>query len=167
MNTCAHITIRELGIEDIDLLLAWRMEVLASVFADDDSWDAAQLREENRRYYEHALGTTHHAFIASIDGVDVGCGAICLHDEMPSPDNRSGSCAYIMNVYTRQEARGKGVASAVMARLVEEARRMGAEKIYLEASDMATPLYASLGFAPMEGMMRLDDYGKRDDEEQS
>lgn len=165
MSERSHIAIRELGVEDIELLLQWRMEVLGCVFADVDGWDAAQLREENLRYYEQALGTTHHAFIAALDGTDVGCGAICLHDEMPSPDNVSGTCAYIMNVYTREQARGQGVATAIMDRLIGEARSRGAEKIYLEASAAGTPLYASLGFEPIEGMMRLAD--TTDDEEQS
>lgn len=163
MSADSRISIRELGPEDMEILLQWRMEVLATVFADVNGWDAAQLREENRRYYERTLGTTHRAFIAALDGEDVGCGAICLHDEMPSPDNVRGSCAYIMNVYTRAHARSHGIATAIMHHLIEEARHAGAGKIYLEASNVAVPLYASLGFEPIEGMMHLvadDECGK-------
>lgn len=155
MNGEHDITVRELGLGDIDYLLRWRMEVLETVFAEDGPWDADALLEANRRYYEHALGTTHHAFVAALDGVDVGCGGICLQDEMPSPDNPSGRCAYLMNIYTREVARGNHVGTAMVMALVDKARRCGAGKVYLEATDMGAPLYAHLGFAPMDGMMKL------------
>lgn len=149
------VEIRELTLSDLELALAWRMEVLDTVFADDRPWDAGALRAANRDYYERHLGRDHIACLASLGGEAVGCGAICLQEEMPSPDNPSGRCAYLMNIYTRPAARGHGVAEQVVKWLIAAAQARDAEKIYLEATAMAAPLYAALGFAPMEGMMKL------------
>lgn len=149
------VEVRELEHADLEEALAWRMEVLDCVFAEDEPWDEEAQREVNRRYYEHALGRTHCAFIASVNGEDAGCGALCLQEEMPSPDNPSGRNAYLMNVYTRPAFRGHGVGEAVVSRLIAAARKAGAGKIYLEATAMGEPLYTSLGFVPIEGMMKL------------
>lgn len=149
------VAVRELAPADLEEALAWRMEVLGCVFAEDEPWDAEAQRTANQRYYEHTLGRTHRAFIASVNGEDAGCGALCLQEEMPSPDNPSGKNAYLMNVYTRPAFRSHGVGEAVVSRLIVAAREVGAGKIYLEATAMGEPLYASLGFVPIEGMMKL------------
>lgn len=150
-----RIALRELDRSRIDELLAWRMEVLDAVFADDGPWDRDALREENLRYYERSVGIDHVAVVASVDGEDAGCGALCLQKEMPSPDNPSGRCAYLMNVYTRPAFRHRGVGAAVVSWLVAWARERGVGKVYLEATEAGAPLYRQLGFRPMEGMMKL------------
>lgn len=150
-----QVAIRELGISDLDLLMRWRMEVLDSVFEDEKPWDSETLEAANRDYYEDHLGKDHVACIASVEGVDAACAAICLQVEMPSPDNPSGKCAYVMNVYTKPEFRHQGIASELLQYLIERAKGQGADKIYLEASDMSIPLYEGLGFRPMDGMMKL------------
>lgn len=141
------IRIREVGSTDIEHLLDLRMEVLAAVFADD-SWDAGQLRAENRIYYESHLGMDHVACIATIEGIEAGCGAICLQSEMPSPDNPSGKCAYLMNVYTRPAFRHRGVGKAAVTWLIGQAHERGAGKICLEATEAGHPFTSIWVFGP-------------------
>jgi ribosomal protein S18 acetylase RimI-like enzyme len=54
--------------------------------------------------------------------------------------------AYILNVYTRPEARRMGLARALMDRLVEAARAAGARRVWLRASADGRLLYESMGF---------------------
>lgn len=140
---------------DLDDLLRWRAEVVEHVFGGAPG---AELMEANRGYYgRHVAGGSHLAFLALVDGKEAGCGSLCLSEELPSPDNPSGRCAYLMNIYVRRPFRRHGVAHAVVERLVEEARARGCGKIYLEATPDGRPVYASLGFRDMEGMMKLQD----------
>jgi ribosomal protein S18 acetylase RimI-like enzyme len=74
---------------------------------------------------------------------------------MPSPDNLKGRCAYLMNVYVREEFRRKGIARKLCTKLIEIAKNRHVEKVYLESSDMGKPLYKSLGFKDMCGYMKL------------
>ena len=76
---------------------------------------------------------------------------------MPSPDNPSGRCAYLMNIYVRPRFRRRGIGAAIVRRLVAEARNRGIEKTYLETSGSGRNLYRSLGFAEMPDMMILGD----------
>ncbi|SFG58402.1 Ribosomal protein S18 acetylase RimI [Lachnospiraceae bacterium C7] len=154
------ITIREFNIDDLELLLSLRMEVLSNVFSSerkeisDKEWN--DIREENEKYYVEELEKDGHiACGIYVSGEVVGCGGVCLYKEMPSPDNRSGKCAYLMNIYVRKAYRRQGFAKKICNYLVNKAKSLGADKIYLESSDMAVGLYKSLGFASMNGYMKL------------
>ena len=62
-----------------------------------------------------------------------------------------GAVAQIEDVATHAEHRGKGLARAVVLRCLAEARRAGAELVWLVADDKDWPkeLYARLGFDPL------------------
>ena len=75
---------------------------------------------------------------------------------MPSPDNPSGGCAYLMNIYTRPELRGHGAGRGIVEWLIAQARQRGITKIFLETSVSGRPLYEEMGFSTMNGYMQLD-----------
>ncbi|MCM1037239.1 MAG: GNAT family N-acetyltransferase [Bacteroides sp.] len=142
-------------IKAIPTLMYWRGEVLEHVFGQKPD---KRLLVANRRYYTaHIADASHVAFVATLDGKDAGCGAICLSEELPSPDNPSGRCAYLMNIYVREGFRGMGIAHRIVTRLVDEARSRGCDKIYLESTRDGRHVYESLGFRDMPDMMKYQD----------
>jgi len=144
------VTVRE--ITALPTLMHWRREVIENVFGEVPS---KRLLAANRRYYrEHIPDGSHVAVVAEADGADAGCGAICLSDELSSPDNPSGHCAYLMNIYVRKEFRGRGIGHEIVRRLVEKARTLGCDKIYLETTDEARSLYKGIGFKELPGFMK-------------
>ncbi len=156
-----NIAIKELTASDMDLLLSLRMEVLANVFSSekekfsDTEWE--ELKDNNEKYYiEELVQGGHIACVLYVSGELAGCGGVCLYREMPSPDNLSGRCAYLMNIYVREVYRRKGLASEICRFLIGRAKDEGAEKIYLESSDMSVSLYRSLGFKDMNGYLKLN-----------
>lgn len=148
-----NVTIRE--ITAIPTLMHWRKEVIENVFGVVPS---KRLLVANRQYYlKHIADGSHIAVVADVDGEDAGCGAICLSEELPSPDNPSGRCAYLMNIYVRDEFRLHGVGHFIVRWLVEKARELGCDKIYLETTDGARSLYKSVGFKELPGIMKYAD----------
>ena len=142
-------------VKDIDTLMDWRKEVIRNVFGVESG---ASLLAANRHYYlEHIADGTHIAVTATFDGEECGCGAICLTEELPSPDNPSGKCAYLMNIYVREAFRRHGIAHKIVAWLVDEAKKHGCGKIYLETTADGKPVYRSLGFRDMTDMMKYYD----------
>lgn len=142
-------------VSDINDLIAWRAEVISNVFNEPAS---ESLLDANRRYYQqHLSDATHIAFIAETDGEDCGCGAVCFTDELPSPDNPSGRCAYLMNIYVREAFRNKGIAHCIVSRLIDEANNRKCGKIYLETTEEGKAVYKSLGFKDMPDMMKYYD----------
>lgn len=155
-----NIIIKQAQIEELDTILEMRMEVLADVFKQDykkmTSKEWIQLREENRRYYMRELPSGGHvACFAYIDNKIIGCGGVCLYSEMPSPDNRNGKCAYLMNVYVRPAYRGLGIGKKIVEWLINVSKQEGAGKIYLESSNSAKVMYKEIGFCDMKDYMKL------------
>ncbi len=54
--------------------------------------------------------------------------------------------AYLANVYTLPEYRGRGIATRLIKEGVSELKGRGIGRILLHSSDMAKPLYEKLGF---------------------
>jgi GNAT superfamily N-acetyltransferase len=126
--------------------------MLADLFHHEASAEAtrlvvpAKLREANERWmYEH-FGRDFVAWMADLDGRPVATAGLLWFAHPPGPINPGGLEAYILNVYTRPEARRMGLARALMERLVHEARAAGVRRIWLRASAEGRPLYESIGF---------------------
>jgi len=156
----AGVSIRQAGVSEMDCLMRWRMEVLHVVFGIPDEEPMTALYAENEAYYRRALADgSHIACFAEQNGVIIGCGGICLYSEMPSPDNPSGRCAYLMNIYTREAFRSAGVGRKTVAWLIGKAREQEITKIYLESTDGARSMYEGLGFVPIGNYLKLGDGG--------
>lgn len=141
-------------ITDITTLMRWRIEVIRNVFATEPD---RMLVKQNEDYYQrHMADASHIALVAAVNGEDAGCGAICLTEELPSPDNPTGRCAYLMNIYVKREFRNRGIAHAIVRRLIEIASSADCGKIYLESTEQAKNLYFTTGFADLKNMMRYD-----------
>ncbi len=145
-------------ITDLNELMRWREEVIVNVFGEKAGEDL--LRANCKYYKKHIADNTHLAIIAKCEGEESGCGSICLSDELPSPDNTSGKCAYLMNIYVREAYRKHGIAHHIVSHLIEEAKKRGCKKIYLETTEDGKPVYSSLGFKDMPDMMKYYDTEK-------
>lgn len=151
-----RVEIKQASLLELDELMAWRMEVLHEVFDIPQDADVSELRNANLEYYRRALPVGNHiACFALYGGKKVGCGGICLQEEMPSPDNPSGKCAYLMNIYVRTPFRRLHIGTSIVEWLIDEARKKGAEKIYLETSEAGRKMYLRLSFQEMNDMMIL------------
>lgn len=145
--------IRLKQIYDIDLLMQWRKEVIENVFGIIPSED---LMNTNREYYiSHIADGSHKAYLAIADDQEAGCGSICLTDELPSPDNPTGHCAYLMNIYVKEKFRQHGVGHSIVRKLIDEAKKLECGKIYLETTEDGRSLYESLGFRDLPDIMKL------------
>ena len=151
-----EITVKRAGMEDLDTLMNWRMEVLREVFAVPEQLELKELEKANRRYYQTMLETGGHiaCFACQRDKI-IGCGGICIYQDMPSPDNPTGQCAYLMNIYTRPRFRQQGVGEKIVNWLIGQSTQLGITKIYLETSDAGRQLYQRIGFSPMPNYMKL------------
>ena len=151
-------SVKKASLAELDLLMEWRMRVLAEVFSDHIEPDWETIRKNNESYYkEHLADGTHTACFAIDENTDriVGCGGICYQKEMPSPDNLTGTNGYLMNIYTVPAYRGEGIGREIVEFLIEDARLKGTEKIYLESSKAAKHMYLEMGFADMKDYMKF------------
>lgn len=148
-----EITIRQTRV--IPTLMHWRKEVIEN---ESGVIPSRALLVLNRRYYlKHTDDGTHIAIVAEADGTDAGCGAICLSEELPSPDNPSGKCARLINIYVRKEFRRQGIGHAIVSWLIEKARQSGCGNIYIESRDTTCLFFKEIGFIESHGYMKYAD----------
>lgn len=142
--------------EDIDLMMKSRLEMLKVVndLPQDYEYDEAFVKAI-REYFENGDQTT----VLAIDNAEViGCASMSYMWIMPTFSHPTGKRAHLMNVYTRDEYRRRGIARQMCEMLIEDARAKGATEISLDATTMGRPLYESLGFtATTEGMVLTKD----------
>jgi ribosomal protein S18 acetylase RimI-like enzyme len=89
------------------------------------------------------------------DGASVGTAVLLLFPRLPTPALPPAREGYLLNVYTRPAWRGRGVASALVAAAVADARALGLARIRLHATAEGQPVYAAAGFRPRTDEMEL------------
>ncbi len=67
-----------------------------------------------------------HALVAEADGKIIGLTHYLYHRSTTS----LGPVCYLQDLFTRQEARGRGVATALIRAVYDEALRAGASRVY-------------------------------------
>jgi len=110
---------------------------------DEDYERAWQALRANERV--HGLG-------ARLDGTLVGIAHYLLHAQIWSPD-----CCYLQDLFTAEDARGRGVATALIEAVAGEARTRGATRFYWltkEDNRTARALYDRV--ARWKGFLRYD-----------
>lgn len=147
---------RKAGMEDIDMLVKTRIEVLRAANGLKDETDMEFVEEQSREYYEESLQAgTHTAYLVFDEEKFAGAGGISFFRVMPTYHNPTGWKAYIMNMYTAPKYRRKGVAYHTLELLIEEAKKRNLCYLSLEATDMGRPLYERYGFVRMNDEMIL------------
>ena len=142
------------ALEQLDLLVATRVEVLRAANNLSADADMRSVEAESRAYYAEALADGSHTGYLAFDGDRVvGAGGVSYYRVMPTYHNPTGRKAYIMNLYVAPDHRRRGIATALLDLLMADIRRRGVESVSLEATAMGRPLYEKYGFVAMEHEM--------------
>lgn len=86
------------------------------------------------------------------DGAQLLGGALLLVNDL---DSRPELTPWLAGVYVKEEHRGRGIASQLVQRIVEEARLIGVPELYL-CTVHAQELYAGLGWEVVEDVEEDD-----------
>ena len=142
--------------DDIELLMSGRLEMLKVVNNLSDDYEfSEELVTYSKEYFEKGNQTTILAIDEEIDSV-IGCATLCYIEMMPTFSHPTGKRAHLMNVYTNQDYRGKGIAMRMIERLIIEARDRGVTEISLDATESGRPLYEKCGFKASDECMTLN-----------
>jgi len=95
------------------------------------------------------------SWIAEEYGIIVATSGICFYQLPPTYSNPTGKIAYITNMYTKNEYRGKGIALNLLKLVVDEAKKQGYKGVRLHASKQGKSIYERFGFTDYEGYMEI------------
>ena len=112
-------------------------EQFAAAFSTLHGLDPVKASAERERY---GRGAGRSVFVVQFDGgAPVACGSLALE----------GKLAGIFGMVTAAKRRGRGIASAIVAKLLDNARAAGAETAYLQVeadNASARRAYSKFGF---------------------
>ena len=136
-------------------LICWlnRLEFVYSFRKIDDKEEFKRLTREY--FQKHLEDHTILSFIALDNGKIVSSCILCIFQTLPTPGCLSGKAGLLLNVYTLEEYRRKGLAYNLLSRLIEEAKGFGLGKIHLDYTDDGYHLYKKLGFEELHREMVL------------
>lgn len=145
--------IRKVKLSDIDMLVDNRLEFVCSIgnIANRD-----EFRMHTREYLQkHLEYDSLLAFIATDNGKIVSSCILCIYETLPVPSCLNGKTGLLLNVYTIKSYRHQGLAYSLLTKLIDEAKRLGVEKIQLDYTDDGYPLYKKIGFEKLDREMLL------------
>lgn len=151
------ITYQRAMYKDLQALVDLRMEFLAEVNRTGTSMEDIHIVRQNFTSYlkEHMPKDEFIAWLA-FDGENiVATSGLSFYQRPPSFMIKTGKCAYIMNMYTKSEYRGLGIAKELFQHMINEAKNKGCEYINLHATELGRPVYEKFGFVLTEDEMRL------------
>ncbi len=139
--------------QDINALAALRLEYLSET---TERPLPDEIMPNTVRYLEDELNTCAlTGVVAILDERIVAVGLLSVFSVMPTARNTTGKRGYLFNFYTRPEYRRQGIATTILDKLKDEARRQGVCDLFLNAREMAIPLYEKAGFTFLQREMRV------------
>ena len=143
---------RKATIEDIPELARIRKMQLH----DEGPQPEEMMDEELETYFSEKMADgSLIQWVAEDDNRIIATGAIIFMDFPPSFTNKSGKQGYIANMYTRPGYRGKGIATEILERLIQEGKQRKITKYILYASCWGRPVYERYGFQDAGAWMEL------------
>lgn len=139
--------------QDIPVMCQIRKQQLI----DEGIDPVTNIDEELLRFYEDKLADGSLVeWMLEENGKIIATAAILFIEFPPTYTNMTGVKGYITNMYTAPEYRGKGIASQLLDKLIDEADQRGIHQIWLRASSLGKSVYKRFGFAETDGYMELN-----------
>ena len=147
---------RKASINDLEFMANIRINVLKIANKLEEDTDMSNVFNETLKYYSKYLNDNNNITYLGFDNdAFIACGSICFFDIMPTYNNQSEKKAYIMNMYTNENYRRKGIGLKILDLLIKDAKGKGIEQIQLEATEMGKYLYEKYGFVVLLNEMEL------------
>ncbi len=145
--------LRKATLEDLEQLLMLRMALIRSANGLMENEDLSMLYQSNYQYIQDELNKGIFIWVVEEQGEIVGTIGLNLFQKPPTYTNPSGREAYIMNVYVKEEYRGRGYGTQLVRTVLNYCEERGYEKVDIVATKEGKPLYLKLGFKEKERVM--------------
>lgn len=153
MNLPDGFAIRRASEEEIDTLVAQRRFMFRDMgYSDDAAMNS--MAEKCKPWLLRKMQSGEYLAWLAIDSAGtVAAGAgLWLMDWIPHMIGKNTQRGNIINVYTEQKFRRRGLARSLMGTVIQWCRENGIDTIILHASPEGRGLYESMGFAATNEM---------------
>ncbi len=142
------VTCRRATVEDVEALTELRIRFLAEHTPAPKDTEYEALRKELRKYFtENIPKESFIAWLAESGNRIVATSGMVMWQMPANHFVKNGKQGYILNMYTLPEFRGRGICTALLEKLIGDAKALGLARLHLHASKMGEPIYRKRGFA--------------------
>ena len=151
----SQVIYRRAHIGDLEALAVLRREFLLEVA--DARPDDPSVLPRLRAWFQEKLASGHFSAILACVGDEViASSGLVVHEHPPGIMIPNGREAYIMNMYTKPQWRGQGIATVIFKQLIEMAREKDCSRVALHALPLGRPIYEKEGFVAGDMEMRMN-----------
>ena len=153
-NPEARCKIRLAAGDDVAQLAELRYEFRSNLAAPIE--DRAEFLDRCEAWMKERLGDGHwHCWVAEDDGRLIGNVWIQIVDKIPTPTDEPEEHAYLTNFFVLESARGRGIGSEMMTRVLEWSAKKQVHAVFLWPTTRTRALYERHGFRADGDVMQL------------
>ncbi len=150
------LNLRQANLQDLEVLVQMRLEILREVGDIKADIDTATLAEATRKYFVKKMPQGEFlAWVAEVDSQIVATSGLVFLQRPPYNGNLLGLEAYVMNVYTIPAWRGQGIATALLKEIISFVKASEAKRLWLHATEDGKRIYEKLGFVSTTKEMEI------------
>lgn len=145
--------IRKATIDDLNIIVKLRKQQLI----DEGSNPIIDIDHDLETFFTNVITDESLYQLLAVENEEViATGAIIYYPFPPSYINQSGERAYVTNIYTHPNFRGRVIAQQIISLLIKDAEARDIKKIFLAASPLGKPVYKKLGFEEAPEWMEIN-----------
>jgi GNAT superfamily N-acetyltransferase len=152
-----NLVYRKLCPDDRDLFIQLRLDFINEFHKDVDETEKEKLKTSLQSYFDrHIKNNEFIGIICEYDQKIISVAYLIIGEWPPNRKFLNGKTGTLLNVYTYPEYRKNGIATDVIKRIIEEAKKQNVSIIDLLATEEGESVYKKLGFFENEDKsMRL------------
>jgi len=152
-----NLSYRKLCHDDMDLFVKLRLDFIYEFHKNMDKTEMEKIKTSLRSYFDrHIANDELIGIICEYDKKVISAAYLIIGEWPPNRAFINGKIGTLLNVYTYPEYRKNGIATNVIKRIIEEAKKRSVSIINLLATEDGENVYKKLGFIETEDKsMRL------------
>lgn len=142
---------RKLNKSDKDLFVKLRFEYFTMSDFDINESERNELKNNLTKYFDESVENKDFLGMVCEYGKEIiSVAYLAINKKPPNPSFVNGKTGTLLNVFTYPEYRNRGIATELLKKLIEEARKENITAISLSSTRDGEKLYKKLGFKESE-----------------
>jgi N-acetylglutamate synthase-like GNAT family acetyltransferase len=152
-----NLVYRKIDNNDRDLFIRLRLDFINEFHKDVDETEKEKLKTSLQNYFDrHIKNDELIGIVCEHDKKIISVAYLIIGEWPPNRKFINGKIGTLLNVYTYPEYRKNGIATNIIKKIIEEAKKQNVSMINLLATEDGENVYKKLGFLETEDKsMRL------------
>jgi GNAT superfamily N-acetyltransferase len=137
---------RKLNTDDKTLFIKLRFDFFSMNDFDITETEKNEIKNNLNIYFDENIKNNFLGMICEYKKEIISVAYLAINKKPPNPNFVNGKTGTLLNVFTYPEYRNQGIATELIKRIIEEAKKENINIIQLNATKAGEKLYKELGF---------------------